>query len=108
MGLISWIVFSLPLILVNGSYILTTLSDPMGWGWNLFGTAHIHWTPLIPEYISWLQAPLLIFGLGFTLKTGYRIARSLYPTAMQGFKSILPFGVLCFVINAVLLTLYLG
>lgn len=107
-GLISWIVFSLPLILINGSYILTTLSDPMGWGWNLFGTANIHWTPLIPEYVSWIQAPLLILGLGFTLKTGYRISRSLYPTALQGIRSSLPFSVLCFAITAVLLTLYMG
>ena len=49
LGLLSWMAFSLPLIMVNISHITTTLSDPMGWGWDLFGTAHGRWRPLWPE-----------------------------------------------------------
>lgn len=41
-GLLAWIAFSVPLIFVNGSYIISVISDPFGWGWNLFGTADFH------------------------------------------------------------------
>src|SRR6266542_4240796 len=34
LGLLAWVTFSLPLLLVNGSYILMVLSDPFGLGWN--------------------------------------------------------------------------
>ena len=44
LGLLIWVAFSLPLLLVNGSYILMVISDPFGWGWDLFGTATVDWT----------------------------------------------------------------
>ena len=108
MGLICWITFSLPLILLNVTCILTTISDPMGWGWNLFGTAGMRWTPLFPEYIVFFQAPLLLFGLGLTLRVGYRISRSIYPKASQAVWSLFPFGLLCLGITIIFLKLYLG
>ena len=46
-GLGVWIAFSVGIILPNGSYILHILSDPFSWGWNLFGTANIPWTPVL-------------------------------------------------------------
>jgi hypothetical protein len=39
LGLAAWIAFSLGFVLTNGSYALAVISDPFGWGWNLFGTA---------------------------------------------------------------------
>lgn len=39
LGLAAWIAFTLGFVLVNGSYALVVLSDPLGWGWDLFGTA---------------------------------------------------------------------
>lgn len=108
LGLLAWIAFSFPLIMVNGSYILSTLSDPMGWGWNLFGTAGIPWTPVLPEYTVYLQIPLLLFGLGFALKRGYNIARTLYPDTIQGIRSLIPVGALCTGFTMVLLRLFVG
>ncbi|WP_236890135.1 hypothetical protein [Desulfoluna limicola] len=108
LGLIAWIVFSFPLIMINGTYILTSVSDPMGWGWDLFGTAHIHWHPLIPEYIVYLQIPLLLFGLGYTLKRGYLLSLQLYSDAVQGVRSLIPFGLLCTAVTLIILTLYTG
>ena len=49
LGLLAWIAFSFPLIMVNASYIVATISDPLGWGWNLLGTAEIPWTPIFPH-----------------------------------------------------------
>jgi ferredoxin len=39
LGLAAWIAFGLGFVLTNGSYALAVISDPFGWGWNLFGTA---------------------------------------------------------------------
>ncbi|MBZ0296734.1 MAG: 4Fe-4S binding protein [Anaerolineae bacterium] len=73
MGLAAWIAFSLGFVLINGSYALRALSDPFGWGWNLFGTANTPWTPLWPEVIPFLQVGVLIGGLLFAINTAYKI-----------------------------------
>jgi polyferredoxin/heme/copper-type cytochrome/quinol oxidase subunit 2 len=108
LGLMAWIAFSFPLIMINGAYILTTLSDPLGWGWDLFGTAHIHWTPLVPEYIVYIQIPILLFGLGYTLKRGFHISQKIYPNTVQGIRSLIPVGVLCTAITLAFLKLFTG
>jgi hypothetical protein len=108
LGLFAWIAFSFPLIMINGSYILTTLSDPMGWGWDLFGTANIPWKPIYPEYLIYIQIPLLLFGLGYSLKRGYHIARTKYSETIRGVLSLLPAGALCTLITATFLTLFTG
>lgn len=61
LGLGAWVAFSLALFLINGTYILASLSDPLGWGWNLLGTASLTWKPLISGWIPTLQM-LAIFG----------------------------------------------
>jgi ferredoxin len=90
LGLIVWIAFSLPLILVNGSYILMVVSDPFGWGWNLFGTANIDWTPLVPHWAPYLQVPLLIVGLYFALRTGRDHAVRLYGAGRAAAAAMAP------------------
>ncbi|NIM92774.1 MAG: 4Fe-4S binding protein [Anaerolineales bacterium] len=63
LGLGAWVAFSLSLFLINGSYIPITLSDPLGWGWNLLGTASTSWTPMISGWIPTLQSIVLFVGL---------------------------------------------
>ncbi len=108
LGLLAWIAFSFPLIMVNGSYIISIASDPMGWGWNLFGTAHFPWTPFFPEYTVYVQIPLLLFGLWFSLKRGYDIAKTLYPNTTQAARSLIPVGVLCTAFTVFFLRLFTG
>jgi polyferredoxin len=108
LGLLAWIAFSIPLIMVNGSYIISTLSDPMGWGWNLFGTADFPWTPFLPEYIVYIQIPLLLIGLGFSLKSGYIIAKTIYSDATPAVRSLIPVGIVCTAITTALLRLFAG
>jgi hypothetical protein len=38
-GIFAWIAFSLPSVMVNYNYILVVLSDPLGLGWDILGTA---------------------------------------------------------------------
>ena len=108
LGLLAWIAFSIPLIMVNGSYIISTISDPMGWGWNLFGTANFPWTPLLPEYIVYIQIPLLLTGLGFSIKCGYDIAKKMYSDAIRGVRSLIPAGMVCTGITMALIRLFAG
>lgn len=104
LGLVAWIAFSIPLILVNSTCILNTMSDPMGWGWDLFGTAKLPWTPILPEYAIYVQIPLLLIGFGFSLKRGYEIALGVYGDVIQGVRSLIPVGILC----AGITTFFLG
>ncbi|KKK84042.1 hypothetical protein LCGC14_2787340, partial [marine sediment metagenome] len=67
LGLIAWIAYSLPLVMVNGSYILAVLSDPFGKGWDLFHTAKVPWTPILPEWIPAIQVVILLIGLVYAV-----------------------------------------
>ncbi len=108
LGLMAWIAFSFPLIMINGTYVLTTLSDPMGWGWNLFGTGNIHWKPLFPEYLVYIQIPLLLFGLGYALRCGWRIAQTIYTDKLRATRSLIPVGTVCTGITLTFLRLFAG
>jgi len=108
LGLLAWMAFSYPLIMVNATHISTSLSDPMGWGWDLFGTAHSRWKPLWPEYLIYIQIPLLLLGLGYALGKGYGIARDLVSTPRAAALSLLPHSVLCTVIAIGFIRLFAG
>lgn len=107
-GLFAWMAFSLPLIMLNWTHITSSLSDPLGWGWNLFGTADQHWTPLFPEWIPYLQVPLLLFGLAFALVRGGAVASGLYPDRSAAVRSLVPHAIGCLVIIGILLRLFVG
>ncbi|MCJ7809386.1 MAG: hypothetical protein MUP26_03895 [Desulfobulbaceae bacterium] len=71
LGIFFWIAFSLPPVMINYNYILSVLSDPLGLGWDIFGTANYPFKPLIPEWIPAIQGTLLLAGLYFGLSRGY-------------------------------------
>ena len=108
LGLFAWVAFSLPLIMLNWTHITSSLSDPLGWGWNLFGTAHQHWTPLFPEWIPYLQVPLLLSGLAIALVRGGAVARGLYPDRSTAVRSVIPHAAGCVAVTHVLLRLFVG
>jgi hypothetical protein len=108
LGLLAWVAFSLPLIMVNGSYILSVLSDPLGRGWNLFGTAHIPWTPVYPEYATYIQVALLLVGLYYGIKKGLEIARELWVDEEAAFRSMVPLTVLLVAVTIAFMKLFAG
>jgi len=108
MGLMAWIAFSIPLIFVNGSYIITAVSDPMGRGWDLLGTAHFPWTPFYPEYVVFIQIPLLLIGLYYALRTGYRFAREHFGSEAAAVRACIPVAVLSTAISCCFLWLFVG
>jgi hypothetical protein len=74
LGLTAWIAFSLAFVFTNLSYLWPALSDPFGWGWNLFGTASAAWTPYLAGLIPSLQAVILLAGLAWASHTALKIA----------------------------------
>ena len=68
MGLMLWIAFVIPMLFVNKTFILQSLSDPFGWGWDFFGTANIPWHQFLPQYIPWFQAGFVLLGLAYSLR----------------------------------------
>ncbi len=63
LGLAAWVAFTVSFVFANGSYALSVLSDPFGWGWNVFGTRDIGWHPVLAGWVPGVQATLVILGL---------------------------------------------
>jgi len=74
LGLMAWVAFSLSFVLTNASYIWMALSDPFGWGWNLFGTAAQVWTPYLSLWLPSLQIVVLITGLVWSVRVALKIS----------------------------------
>lgn len=108
LGLLAWIAFSVPLMFVNGSYIISVISDPLGWGWDLFGTAHFPWTPLLPEYLVYGQFVLLAIGLFYALKKSYRIGFKLFGSNQTALRALIPMGVFSVMITLAFLKFFTG
>jgi hypothetical protein len=107
LGLMAWSAFSLSFVCASLSYLWPTLSDPLGAGWNLFGTASVVWQPYLMSIVPFLQAGVLIGGLLWACVTARRIAAE----KQQG-RSItwqaLPVMGFCFVITIGLMGLLIG
>lgn len=103
-GLAAWMAFTLSFVLINFSYAGPVLSDPFGWGWNLFGTADMKWTPYVPGLVPYLQAPILIGGLVAAINLALRTARE----HNQSPRAALPVIAFCATFVLIMLGLYLG
>ncbi|MBI3362579.1 MAG: 4Fe-4S binding protein [Chloroflexi bacterium] len=102
LGLAAWIAFSLSFVFANLAYLSPALSDPMGWGWNLFGTARVNWTPYLSGFVPILQTIVLVGGLIWAGATAQRIAEE--TSKMRS----LPVIVFCLIVTLVLLGLLVG
>jgi ferredoxin len=108
LGLLAWIAFSFPLIFVNGSYIISVISDPLGWGWDLFGTAHFPWRPLIPEYLGLFQIVLLLIGLYYAIDRGFKIGNHLFNSSLVALKALIPIGSFSTIVTFVFIRFFIG
>ena len=74
LGLMFWVAFSLSFVLTNASYIFAALSDPLGLGWNLFGTANTAWQPMLTSILAPAQTLALVGGLIWSARTAQKAA----------------------------------
>ena len=64
---------------MEGQHILTVLSDPLGRGWDLFGTAKKMYPPMLGTQLVWvLQVILVIIGHVYGILVAHRTAQRLF------------------------------
>ncbi|HKK00891.1 MAG TPA: 4Fe-4S binding protein [Desulfuromonadales bacterium] len=107
-GIFAWIAFSLPSIMVNYTYILNVLSDPFGYGWNLFGTAGIHFHPFHPEFLPLIQGLLLLTGLYFGIHRTHLALGQLIPDGKKRLRALVLPSLFALVVVNIFLKLYMG
>lgn len=109
LGLGAWVAFSLSFVFTNISYQWSALSDPFGWGWDLFGTAGVAWTPYLTRVTPLLQVIVLLGGLFWASRTALRIASQLVvarnKSDHRAARLALPVVIFCLIMTAVLLGL---
>jgi len=80
LGLAAWVAFTLAFVSANLSYVWPVLSDPLGWGWNLLGTANLAWAPYGAGVLPFLQVGVLLGGLAWTGAAVRHVAADLEPS----------------------------
>ncbi len=100
LGLMFWIAFSLTFVFANATYVLSTFSDPLGFGWNLFGTANVAWQPTLTPILASLQTLALVGGLIWSAHTAQKAARKMGTAPI-------PVIIYCFVATLIMLWLIL-
>jgi polyferredoxin len=100
LGLMFWVAFSLSFVLTNVSYILAALSDPLGLGWNLFGTANAAWQPMLTSILAPAQTLALVGGLFWSARTAQNAAQEVKSSSTP----VIAYG---FVVTAIMLWLLL-
>jgi polyferredoxin len=100
LGLMFWVAFSLSFVLTNASYIIAALSDPLGLGWNLFGTANTAWQPMLTSILAPAQTLALVGGLIWSARTAQKASSKVN-------ISSIPVVAYCFILTLVMLWLLL-
>ncbi len=100
LGLMFWVAFSLSFVLTNASYIIAALSDPLGLGWNLFGTANAVWQPMLTSILAPAQTLALVGGLIWSARTAQKAANEIRTSSI----SVIAFN---FILTLVMLWLLL-
>ncbi len=83
LGLMFWVAFSLSFVLTNASYIIAALSDPLGLGWNLFGTANAVWQPMLFTILAPAQTLALVGGLIWSVRTAQKAANEIRTSSIS-------------------------
>ncbi len=98
LGLMAWAAFSLAFVLNNAAYVWAGISDPLGLGWNLFGTAGTMWHPVLVAWLAPAQTLVLFVGFLWSARTAQNTA------ALEG-VSAAPVIVYCLAFTVVMLWL---
>src|SRR3546814_11877244 len=83
------------LMFTQGVKIISLLSDPFGWGWNLFGTAGLLRAPILPSMsMVWhTQVGLILFGHIVSVYIAHVEALLLFPSRARAIEpGIAPAG----------------
>jgi polyferredoxin len=106
LGLFAWIAFTISFAFPKISFVLSVLSDPLGRGWNLFGTAGTAWNPDVSTFSPALQAGLLLLGLFLAGKVAGRQNASISGSVV--WKHTFPVMAFCILFTLAMLWLLIG
>ncbi len=104
-GLFAWIAFTISFALPKINYVLTVLSDPLGWGWDLLGTANTSWALDVSGFSPIFQVLLLSVGLFWSASVAQRLGRT---GNQPGFRQTLPILAFCLAFSLAMLWLLVG
>jgi heme/copper-type cytochrome/quinol oxidase subunit 2 len=107
-GIFAWIAFSLPMLMVNYGYILNVLSDPLGLGWDILGTANFPFQPFYPQSIPLIQGLILLSGLYFGLSRGYLSLKDIITSPSVRAKAMMIPSIFALLVVHIFLRLYMG
>lgn len=90
-----------------GQLMLPILSDPLGWGWNLFGTANhrVDLGVIDARTVWWVAVAALVAGHALSVLVAHAEALRLYPNRRRAVRSQLPMMV--FMIGLTSLSLWI-
>ena len=93
LGLFSWIAFTMSFAFPKLANVFSTLSDPFGWGWNLFGTAKVAWALDDSGPVLILQIASLLVGLAWSASLSLKLA-DVDRARPEGWRQSVP--IICF------------
>ena len=100
LGLLMHLSHNLRHLLEEGTGIIPVLSDPFGFGWDIFGTSGYMPDPVLNNnnilLIQWL---LMFIGLGFSISIGKRISGRMFCGNNSAYFPIIVYVLLFFVFN---------
>jgi hypothetical protein len=106
LGMMIWIAFVIPMLFVNITFIVQSVSDPFGWGWDFFGTANIPWHQFIPEAVPWLQAIMVISGFYLSIRNISGVSSQFNAGRKERFLVSIPPVIFMFLISAGMLVFF--
>ena len=107
-SLLAWVAFSVSILFISGSYLISVISDPFGWGWNLFGTKYYPWTPFFSGLVPYIQIAALLSGLVLSIRAVNEISRRTFPDKSQALKGSIPMVAMLVGYTILLLWLWVG
>ncbi len=100
LGLMMHLSHNLRHLLEEGTGIIPVLSDPFGFGWDLFRTSGYMPAPLLSSNnILLLQWLLMFIGTGFSISSGKTISRRLFRGNDSAYTPVLIFVLIFLVFN---------
>lgn len=80
------------LLLAHGLKILSLVSDPFGWKWDLFGSAQMFRAPILVDMgVVWhSQVGLIVLGHVISVSIAHRIALRVFPSRPKALAGQLP------------------
>ncbi|MDP2949897.1 MAG: hypothetical protein Q8P22_10215, partial [Chloroflexota bacterium] len=104
----AWMALAMGFLSSGGAYLASVVSDPLGRGWDLFGTASIQWRPLFPVALPYLQASAILVGLAWSLAILGRRPEWSLPANGRQWLGLAPVAALFLGVTAAFLWLFLG